>query len=187
MKKYLALILVSCFVYIQTGVPAYAADETLWDIVSKRPEVKITEKHGVKTITLEGDIRISDDGTAVDKSGLGALKCALMVYSEINNLLHACYEDSHENYKKSYGEVISRIEDFVVENSLTPVTKEDVRAEIQKIYDAHNEGKTKDVLCLSEFLPPEDAVLDSVGVKKLNKSVDKLLSVPRAPVMQPCL
>jgi hypothetical protein len=76
---------------------------------------------------------------------------------------------------------IDRIDDFIVANSLIPVSK----AELQKGAASRRENVSQ--LCRSDGLAGMVKAFGSISHDKFMSSVADLLSVPRPPVMNPCL
>jgi len=104
-----------------------------------------------------------------------------MIYIELAAALEICPEYRNEPLKADLADAIDRINDFIVANSLSPVSK----AELEKRAASRREDVS---LCR-----PNGALggmLKSIGSashEKLMSSVADLLSVPRPPVANPCL
>lgn len=131
-----------------------------------------------------------------DNSGHGAVMCAWTIYVEMSNIMTVCPAADDRQFKENLDAAIDRINDFIVKNSLSPVTKTDLENQIKKMFSDRQDGRlkmSKDELhkeCLSSDLIKMVSAMKTISLtapEKFNKSVDDLLSVPRPPVMNPCL
>lgn len=117
-----------------------------------------------------------------DVSGHGAVLCSWQIYVGVAAALEICPEFRNEPLKADLANAIDRINDFIVANSLSPISK----AELEKRATSRRVDASQ--LCRPDG--PAAAMLKSFGSvshDKLMGSVDDLLSVPRPPVMNPCL
>lgn len=115
-----------------------------------------------------------------DLSGHGAVLCSWQVYVVVASVLEICPEYRNEQLKADMADAIDRINDFIVANSLFPVSK----AELEKRAASMRESR------LCERGGPAAEMLKSFGSMSHDKrmsGVADLLSVPRPPVMNPCL
>jgi hypothetical protein len=184
--KFFLSALTLIFVLLLSVDRSFAHDDAVWTEIENRSDVEITEKNGKKTALFSSGVSISKDGRGVDNSGLGAVSCAWMVHSHTYQLLKACMP-SRESYLKAYGEAVDRIEDFIVENSLTPVSKSELQKNAETMFDMSKQQMSMEQLCESDFLPNSDGDLSEEKSKTFRQSIDKILSVPRPPVMEPCI
>jgi hypothetical protein len=117
-----------------------------------------------------------------DLSGHGAVLCSWEIYVALAAALEICPEYRNEPLKADLAYAIDRINDFIVANNLFPVSK----AELEKRAASRREDASR--LCRPDS--PAAGMLKSLGSvshDKLVSSVADLLSVPRPPVMNPCL
>ncbi len=188
MRFYLFLCLLSLVIVARTN--SSMAEDDLWASLAARPDVEITTHEGLRTARFASGVRAmeaKDGGVAwVDDTGLGAVQCAWRMYSHIRLQSEQCYDDSRVNLKAALKDAVDRIEVFIVENSLTPVTKLDLEA---AAFEAFNKVKyrSKDEMCSDGFAPHLLPNQDDEFILNLTQGVDELLSVPRPPVMNPCL
>lgn|GEM_PF-2820895 len=121
---------------------------------------------------------------AVDTDGNGGVMCVWEILSIVKTYLDAC-----KKYSPPYlDEAMKRVEDFIVENSDTVISEKITKTMLekkllQKKMDALEqenfcETSGAEVLARGMVQTPED---------KMRGEIDKLLFVPRIPVMNPCL
>ena len=116
-----------------------------------------------------------------DLSGHGAVLCTWSIYVAMAAALELCPELRNEPLKADLANAIDRINDFIVANSLSPVTK----AELERRAASATEDTSQ--LCRSDGVAQMIKSAGSASHDKLMSSVADLLSVPRPPVMNPCL
>jgi hypothetical protein len=110
--------------------------------------------------------------------------CAWEIYVGLAAALETCPEYRNEPLRADLSNAIDKINDFIVANSLSPVSK----AQLEK-----GAASRRDVpgLCQPDGAAGMVKSLASVSHDqlhdKLMSSVADLLSVPRPPVMNPCL
>jgi hypothetical protein len=114
-----------------------------------------------------------------DLSGHGAVLCSWEIYATLAAALEICPEYQNESLKASLASAVDRINDFIVANSMFPVST----AEVEKRAASKREAR----LCRSRDLAGMIKSIGSVSHDKLMSGVADLLSVPRPPVMNPCL
>lgn len=136
------------------------------------------EKHGEKVETVE-----------MDKSGHGAVLCARLIYGSSLEWLELC-DPSDDIWRRDLVGALQRIDDFIVANSLTPVTKQELDAEIDnRVNRIRNERPSWttaqiDKVCGGASLFKS---IKKEGREKFLAYINDLLSVPRPPVLNPCL
>jgi hypothetical protein len=129
------------------------------------------ERRNGKTLTFGNDV-----------SGHGAVLCSWEIYVGVAAALEICPEFRNEPLKADLANAIDRINDFIVANSLFPISKAEL--------ETRAASRTGDASQLCRPDGPAAAMLKSFGSlshDKLMSSVADLLSVPRPPVMNPCL
>ncbi len=125
-----------------------------------------------------------------DRSGHGAVLCSWQINYSIMLGLKICDPDRHRQLQDDLAKSEDAINDFIVQNSPTPVTKEQLekrisdaeskfRAELQKAGGADK--------CTLGDMGPMVMSMEQVSSRARLKGVADLLSVPRPPVMNPCL
>jgi hypothetical protein len=121
------------------------------------------------------------DNVEVDESGHGAVLCAWSIYVGILYVGKTCFPDDKETHSLLSGE-ITRIDRFIMKNS--PTTREQIeraKAEMPYFDKPAKCGDGRDAWL--------QALFKGYGAdpQSLRAEVDDLLSVPRKPVMSPCL
>ncbi|MEM1163579.1 MAG: hypothetical protein AAGJ28_21820 [Pseudomonadota bacterium] len=127
-----------------------------------------------------------------DRSGKGAVICLYWIYTGIRDVIDAC-SDIDSELAEALDDANARIENFVLENSLLPVTDAQImqgRAALKRRhFQSVGATETKRVQCLGTESGRSFAqMLTHYGSEaELKAEVDKLLSIPRHPVNGPCL
>jgi len=138
-----------------------------------------------KILNFPGGVSMSQIGNnvsiGVDHSGHGAVMCAWGVYVDVRSKLEKCSSSpGDEEFKEKLDNAIDKINNFIVANSLSKITKSELEDQIKKNTEHLPYG------CMGY---PDSITnkLRSMPVEKFKSSLDDLLSVPRPPVMEPCL
>lgn len=177
-------------------VAGAAAPQSDWDRMMALPGT-------TKTVTIASDdsvrteirfasgvtfFEVRKDGKStyfsVDNSGHGAVMCSWTIYVEMSAAMDVC-PDPDPRFKEELTSAIDRIDDFIVANSPLPVTKAAIE-ERQKAEMARTAKLGAARLCSGDFAQLL-AKLRATPREKFRHEVDDLLSVPRPPVMNPCL
>jgi hypothetical protein len=128
------------------------------------------------------------EGTVgIDHSGHGAVLCAWNIYVGLAAVLDVCFPDEEPELREDLHRGIEAMKEFIVTNSLQPVSKADLEAQVARALAQARELSTKGQC---SALKSEDTVLhaiQSLPREQRRASVADLLSVPRPPVMNPCL
>jgi hypothetical protein len=176
------------------------ADEAFWQAVASRPDAEISMKKNsdgkdLRTAAFSGGVVITEqeDGSVLgmDNTGHGAIICAWGLYTEIKNWLDKCGTEEEKKLQEIVSSYVERLNDFIVGNSVMPITKQDMGVKSKARADFFNQkipAVTGDDLrqqCDSS------GIVTFVNAMKtqpefFNDSIDKMLSVPRPPVMNPC-
>ena len=129
----------------------------------------------------------------IDNSGHGAVLCAQGIYVEIRSALDICYPGKYPELRADLDRGINSINTFIAVNSLVPTSKAQVDATMFADIAKERAVALKmtpvdlDKRCHSqeanEFIKP---LLRSSKVDR-EKAFADLLSVPRPPVLNPCL
>ncbi len=126
-----------------------------------------------------------------DTTGKGAVLCIWSLYVELEKTVDVC-ELPFTPTDRAMRTAISRIDRFIIANSTTPVSQEDLdsrkQAESNKLVMPFVQPLANGFLggegaCTAEFLTR----FREVTPERIRKSVDELLSIPREPLMNPCL
>ncbi len=168
-------------------------DHAFWEEISKRPDVKISTENGRKTAHFSSGVSMTSKHKGVDRSGKGAVLCGWEMYVALRNMVEICSPSEESEIMKNLNYAIEKTNDFIVANSLHPVTKADLEKGIKarlivlkedmsmlEEYDIRQE-------CSSGHAAQAKKRLISLSSEEFRKSVDDFLSIPRPPVMEPCL
>jgi hypothetical protein len=178
---------------------------TQTDALIERPGTKVITgkaKDGAKTreIHLQSGVSFFEtrrgnkiSSYSVDRSGLNAVICIWRIYVGLKTAMEICPSGTDEDLKVELDSAIDRINRFILENSISPVTKAQLNKSIEKrILRARTKIKqlrkeNPKVTCLSRYSKQMLKNLKSMPREKFRSGIDKLLSVPRPPVLNPCL
>jgi len=195
-----ALIIAGMIILLISNYSHAESWGTIWDRFLDEPRAEIipgTSSEGTERryIRLKSGIVIDQirKGTDVsshpwDTSGLGAVMCTWETYVEVKAGLSACQTEKYADVLKDLDQALDMINDFVVANSLSPVAKSQLEADIEERTKHALESQPSNSAC-----PHQELVilfadrLIAMPADEFWKSVEKMLSVPRPPVMNPCL
>ncbi len=126
--------------------------------------------------------------TGDDESGHGAVICSWMMYVTLRGELDDCPADRFVELRADLDQGIGAIDDFIVANSVVPVDVTELRAraaaENARIRAAPS---VKPRVCLAGDVGAMAAWFDAMGRPARLEVVRNLLSMPRWPVLNPCL
>ena len=188
----LAVILAAC---AQVDSPAAEFEtlqaETLW---------KAENGHETRTIVLSGGIVVSQDreggkisSVEMDRSGHGAVLCAWQLFIDQKLILEACPGDDID-WAQEFSTAVDRTNDFIIANSFDRPTKQQLEDHIAQRLAGYTQKlatmSTADAerTCRNMRAAPKAMkIFKAMGHEKFRAYVDDLLSVPRLPVLVPCL
>ncbi|MCL4677764.1 MAG: hypothetical protein KJ017_04120 [Alphaproteobacteria bacterium] len=189
MKRWLPLCL-TVFIF---SSPALADDNTFWEKVSKRPDLKITTENGRKTAHFASGVSMTGEYKGVDRSGKGAILCGWEMYVAVRNMAEICSPSEESEIIKNLNYAIEKTNDFIVANSLHPVTKADlekgIKARLVSLKEDMSMLEENDLRqeCSSGHAAQMKRRMISLSSEEFRKAVDDFLSIPRPPVTEPCL
>ncbi|WP_040846500.1 hypothetical protein [Nitrospirillum viridazoti] len=128
-----------------------------------------------------------------DRSGHGAVLCLREIYVAVREGLDICRRDGDEPLRRFMDESLDQIDDFVVANSLTPITKDALRAtEETRLKKQRDDAALRGQEAQAKICGGGDAQrmlggLRSASLDKLRAELAAALSVPRPPVSNPCM
>ncbi|MEA1652060.1 hypothetical protein UAJ10_23980 [Nitrospirillum sp. BR 11164] len=128
-----------------------------------------------------------------DRSGHGAVMCLRELYIGLREGLDLCRQDGDDALRRFMDEGLDQIDDFVVANSLTPITKDALRAtEETRLKKQRDDAALRGQEAQAKICAGGDAQrmlggLRSASLDKLRAELAAALSVPRPPVFNPCL
>jgi len=176
--------------------------DTRYDALLDRSDVQVeflTNDKGeeIRHFTLPGGVYIEEirDGDdyrvwAEDTSGLGAVQCAWEIYASLHFYATKCEAQTGPELAAILGGAVERIEEFMRQNALVPMSKDEFDREkaewLEYQEDQFSQQEPEQACQLGPLLHTADLIATR-GENEFNASIDKLLSVPRLPVMNPCL
>jgi len=187
------LKIVSLFIII-SAISACTKSEkwgTPWDRFIGQDGVKVKLYHNskdeeVREIWLPSGVHVVDNrdkngrisSVEFDDSKEGAVLCTRELLVMLKNELEFCYKNQYANEINTLNIALDKIDDFIVKNSLTTISKVDLnRKDIEKV----NQGFTQKQ-CVEKTLKDGD-VKKFIGTIK--DGVNNM--TPRPPVLNPCL
>lgn len=164
------------------------------DAFGKQPGVDVSKRViGDKEVTeyRKGGVvfqKWPDRVLSVDQSGLGAVLCTWSIYVNVMLAARACFPDGRDEVKEDLAHAVDAMNDFIVANDPDPVTKSNLEAFIAK-RGADKFSRIPSYLVGTPQCPLADmlAEIEKAPREQRRASIVKLLSVPRPPVMSPCL
>jgi len=177
----------------------------LWDALAKRPDAKVIDAvndkgEATRRIDLSSGVsffleRHGDQitSTGIDNSGRGAVQCSWEIYVGVRSYTEACLSGEDRGFEADLDDAIDRMNDFIVENSLVPVTKSELQdaARQREQHVKQTVGGQSDddrrKLCEANPIRPMSSALRSASHDSRVSILNKLLSVKRPPVKNPCL
>jgi hypothetical protein len=164
------------------------------DAIAKQPGTEIIKRsdNGSEIIEIRrgGVVATVKNGqltSAYDLSGHGAIWCVWMIYVEMKVAIDRCFPGQFDELSDLLTDQIEAMNEFIVANSLTPVTK----ADQQKMYEAQvsrSHIRAGSNACHSirrDFIDQFEAQLRTDGYAALKRKFEQTLAVPRPPVMNP--
>jgi hypothetical protein len=164
------------------------------DAFAKQPGVEVTSRIvGDKKVTSYAKAGVvyekwPDYIVSIDQTGLGAVLCAWTIYVDVMLAAEACFPDSHAEIRKHLVEGVDAMNDFIVANNPDPVKKADLENQIAK-RRAEKFSRLPASVIGTQQCPLSDFVrnFEKGTPEEWRASISKMLSVPRPPVMNPCL
>jgi hypothetical protein len=127
--------------------------------------------------------RLGDKTVQIDNSGKGAVLCIWSIYDAVRLVGRECHAGQDAAFQAELEQSIARIDDFIIANSTSPVSKEQLDARrAQGLRGLQVRGS----ICAggAEQLYQ---MLRRSGPEAIRAQTADLLSIPREPVMNPCL
>lgn len=129
----------------------------------------------------------------VDESGHGAVMCTWAIYVQIKTSVDLCGSAQAPQLGSELDEAIAKLNDFIAANSLVPTTVQAVAAAVTA-----EENKAKAAVaklgeggfaktCSNPDIKQMISATARMSHAEWQKTVSDLISIPRPPVMNPCL
>jgi hypothetical protein len=116
----------------------------------------------------------------------GAVLCSWMILLGTKKIGEKCYPGQDTEFQALLAQSIARVDQFIIDNA--PMTREKLE-ELKQASPFGGEIPTES-LCSGDyrkFYEIEKEAYGKLGPEALRRGIDDLLSVPRQPVMNPCL
>jgi hypothetical protein len=176
---------------VTAGETAALAQQLDYDEIAKRPGFTVTKKmvngHEVvqirkATVTIDID---KDGALGVDQDT--AVLCLWNEYTKLHIGADYCCPDSEREMREDFADAVERFKDFIVTNSLGPVSRSNLDAYVAKRradFLAHAPRTEPG----APRCPKTDMFTDyqADGRAKRRAEVARILATPRPPVMNPC-
>jgi hypothetical protein len=179
---------------VLAAAPAGAQEQAQWARLRALPGASISQSTDTRGQAFE-EVRLpsgvvfmkTEQGVVgIDQSGRGAVLCQWQIYIAILGTLDNCPAGDEPPLQDELTEAIERINGFIVANSLDPVTREQVNEAVMQRRAASRAkpwwtAPPGDIgrACRSEEL--------AGMLRSMRAETDKLLGLPRPPVLNPCL
>ncbi|MBU0800658.1 MAG: hypothetical protein KKA05_06600 [Alphaproteobacteria bacterium] len=188
------ILLLAVTIFFLHGSAAYA-ENIDWENLAKEHGATLSitkDENGKdrKKLDFPGGVIIQEveGGTlGIDNSGLGAVSCIWRIFVSAKSIISLCKPDGHEEMEKNIDTALDMINGFIIENSIAPVTEQEITDAIKKDYDKQAQYFSEET---GKPSCPENENIDwivKLAKSDVVKSTEKLISVPRPPVMNPCL
>lgn len=192
-RIFAGLCILSLGFFLIPSKPAFSYEDEFWEKMAKRSDVKITTDNGIKTAHFSGGVTISDNGLSMDNSGKGAVRCSWEIYVTAKNMSELCATTNQGEFKEKIDYALNMMNAFIVRNSLSPITENEIQAQIKEKFLTLKKQTSQipkeqfEKECSSGFVAHIAKEIASKSFEDLKKSIDDSLSIPRPPVMNPCL
>ena len=145
------------------------------DQASSAPRTTVSQ--GVETTPVNGGV------LRVDTTGKGAVLCVWGIYQAARAAGRTCHKGQDQAFQAELDRSLSRTDAFIVRNSRNRVTRADLaKRRTVGLKQLRQQGD----LCTGDADRLYRAMLVG-GAARLRSQTADLLSIPREPVMAPCL
>lgn len=132
---------------------------------------------GVETLHL------GDQVVQVDKTGKGAVLCIWTIYNFVRRVGRECHSGHDAAFQAELDQSIARIDEFIMANTTPPISKEQLEARREQGL----RGMPVRASICTGSAEQLYKMLSRGGPDVLRSQTADLLSIPREPVMNPCL
>ena len=143
----------------------------------------------IRSTRQSGQVRT----VGVDQSGHGAVLCLWRIYIQARSSLDLCLPNQYPELRREMDGTIGRINNFIAANSLVPISAQAVAAAIaaqdaaiKTQLQAMGPGGLAKV-CAAPAATQLATALAHQSQAERQRFVADLVSVPRPPVMNPCM
>jgi hypothetical protein len=136
-------------------------------------------------------------GQQFDHSGKGAVLCDWEIAIGVRNAIDVCFPEEFAELRAELSITINAINEFIVANNPSPITKAELEARVAQRLAKSRSAAAADPRPVSEslhcqymrrsFILPMDENLKKTSPDERRRALADFLSVPRVPVMNPCL
>lgn len=163
------------------------------DAIAKQPGTEVIRNGDKVEIRRAGvTVQIDKDGeTSIDHSGKAVL-CYWNMAIIAKMSADLCYPGEFTELSKEMGERIAAMNDFIVANSLRPVTKAELEKKIAERFAKAAAGikaagvpPAENKVCQRQR--EEDLIPLNAGLAKYREEFKEVTAVPRPPAFNPCM
>ena len=143
----------------------------------------------IRSTRQGGKVQVTEE----DRSGHGAVLCIWSIYIELRSSLDVCFQGKYPGLRVDLDGAIGAMNGFIAANSLAPLSAEAVGTAVTAHEAAAQAAAANTApgrlprMCDSPDLGQMAAMMARASHDDMQKTVTDLLSVPRPPVMNPCL
>lgn len=141
----------------------------------QKEEAQVTSSRGIETQRVEGGV------LKTDVTGKGAVLCIWGIYEALRAVGQECHKNQDGSFQKELNRSLDQIDRFIIKNGHTKRANLETRR-VKGLEELHASGD----ICLGDARKMYDQIR-SRGAAALHASTVDLLSIPREPVMAPCL
>lgn len=163
------------------------------DVIAKQPGTEVIRQGDKVEIKRAGvTVTIDKDGeTSLDHSGKAVL-CYWNMAIAAKISADLCYPGEFAELSKEMGERITAMNDFIVANSLRPVTKAELEKRIAERFAKAAAGikaagvpPAENKVCQQQR--EEDLIPLSADLARYREEFKEVVAVPRPPAFNPCM
>jgi hypothetical protein len=126
---------------------------------------------------------VASDTLESDRSGKGAVLCAWRILESVRAVGQECFKDRDAALQDALDKSLSRIDRFILDNSSRHISMKGLDARrVEGLRQLHEQGNICTGGAAKMYL-----VMQARGPDSLRRMTDDLLSVPREPVLNPCI
>ena len=127
--------------------------------------------------------RSGDNVVQSDRTDKGAVLCVWGIYQAAKAVGSECHKGADAAFQFELERSLNRIDEFILANSKHPMTRKDLESRrIEGLRQLLSSGS----ICVGDAARLYEALRDS-GAAALQSQTTNLVSIPREPVMNPCL
>lgn len=171
---------------------AAAAQPLDLEAIARQPGTEVVKRieNGAEVVEIRrGGVTVEiRDGQqlGIDTSNHGAVLCFWEIMVGTKAAADVCFPQEFTELSELLGDAIAAYDTFIVANSLTPVTKADLKARAEERASRLKAGSPACLNARRYFLETYAEQMKTKSRTEMMQSFTASLSVPRPPVMNPC-